>query len=263
MNRQKIRKSITLIMFALFPVIYYYFSPYLVIMGGSEGIVAGSLIVFASLFVSSLFFGRAFCGWICPAGATQELCMKVNKRSFKNGKRNWIKYAIWTPWIAIIVLMFVQAGGIMAVDPLYQTYYGISIQDLPSLAIFLIFFGIIAGVALIAGKRAFCHTGCWMAPFMIIGKKLRNVANWPSLQLIADKGNCVNCKICSKNCPMSLDVNAMVQQESMENSECILCGSCVDTCPKQAIKYAFTNQNQNKNRAKSATDAAPKLFFYN
>ena len=57
--------------------------------------------------------------------------------------------------------------------------------------------------------------------------------------------------------------NAMVQKQSMENSECILCGSCVDTCPKQAIKYAFTNQNQNKNRAKSATDAAPKLFFYN
>ncbi|HLC00229.1 MAG TPA: 4Fe-4S binding protein [Candidatus Bathyarchaeia archaeon] len=239
MKRQQVRKIMTIIMFALFPVIYYYFSPYLIIMGGSEGIVAGSFIVFASLFVSSLFFGRAFCGWVCPAGATQELCMKANKKSFPNGKRNWIKYAIWTPWVAIIIFVFAQAGGIMAVDPFYQTYYGISIQDIPSLVIFLVFFGIIAGVALIAGKRAFCHTGCWMAPFMILGRKLRNVANWPSLQLEADREKCSNCKICSKNCPMSLDVNSMVQRESMENSECILCGSCVDNCPKGAVKYSF------------------------
>jgi len=246
MKRQQIRKIMTIIMFALFPVIYYYFSPYLIIMGGSEGIVAGSFIVFASLFVSSLFFGRAFCGWVCPAGATQELCMKANKKSFPNGKRNWIKYAIWTPWVAIIIFVFAQAGGIMAVDPFYQTYYGISIQDIPSLVIFLVFFGIIAGVALIAGKRAFCHTGCWMAPFMIIGTRIKNAAGYPSLHLTADKTLCVQCKQCTKNCPMSLNVNEMVQNGSMTNTECILCGSCVDTCPRKAIQYSFASTKRNQ-----------------
>jgi ferredoxin-type protein NapH len=232
-----------LLMFALFPVIYYYFSPFLVIMGGSEGIVVGSLIVFTSLFVSSLFFGRAFCGWVCPAGATQEICMKANNKSFKNGKRNWIKYAIWTPWVAIIVLMFVQAGGLISVNPFYQTYYGISIQDVQSLVIFLIFFGLIAGVALVAGKRAFCHTGCWMAPFMVIGRKIRNSTNWPSLQLKVDNSKCINCKACTRNCSMSVDVNAMVQHQSMENSECILCGRCVDVCSNGVIKYTFDKKH--------------------
>jgi len=42
---------------------------------------------------------------------------------------------------------------------------------------------------------------------------------------------------------MSLDVNAMVQKESMENSECILCGKCVDLCPNGAIKYTFNNKH--------------------
>jgi ferredoxin-type protein NapH len=137
MYRQKIRKAVTLFMFALFPVIYYYFSPYLVIMGAAEGIVVGSLIVFALLFVFSLFLGRAFCGWVCPAGATQELCARVRDKNFKNGKRNWIKYAIWAPWITIIAVMFLQAGAIRAVDPLYQTYYGISITGLESAIMFL------------------------------------------------------------------------------------------------------------------------------
>jgi len=239
MNRQKIRNAMTLLMFALFPLIYYYFSPYLIIMGAAEGIVVGSLIVFVSLFVFSLFLGRAFCGWVCPAGATQELCARVRNKNFKNGKRNWIKYAIWVPWIAIIIVMFLHAGAIRAVDPLYQTYYGISITGLESVIIFLAIAGLIAGIALVAGKRAACHTICWMAPFMIIGRKIRNAVNLPALQLEADSSKCVNCMACTRDCAMSLDVNEMVQKQDLENTECILCGNCVDTCPKGAIKYSF------------------------
>ena len=206
MNRQGIRKALTIVMFVLFPIIFYYFSPYLVIMGGSEGIIAGSLIVFASMFISSLFLGRAFCGWACPAGATQDLCALVNNKPFKNGKRNWAKYAIWAPWIIIIALMFIQAGGIRTVDPLYQTYYGISIQDIPSLITFVFFAVLIAGLALAMGRRGACHTICWMAPFMIIGRRIRNRFNWSSLQLVADSNKCINCKACTRSCSMSLDV---------------------------------------------------------
>jgi ferredoxin-type protein NapH len=246
MNRQTVRKTMTLLMFALFPLVYYYFSPYLVIMGASEGIVAGSLIIFAALFVVSLFLGRAFCGWVCPAGAMQEYCVRVRNKSFKNGKRNWIKYAIWIPWMSIIILMFLQAGGVVSVDPLYQTYYGISITGFESAVMFLAIASLIAGIALATGKRGACHTICWMAPFMIIGRKIRNTASWPALQLEANSSKCINCKACSRNCSMSLDVNAMVQKQSMENTECILCGRCVDVCPKGVIKYAFDKKHRDE-----------------
>jgi ferredoxin len=42
---------------------------------------------------------------------------------------------------------------------------------------------------------------------------------------------------------MSLEVNELVQAGDMENSECILCGSCVDNCPNGAIKYSFGKKN--------------------
>ena len=38
---------------------------------------------------------------------------------------------------------------------------------------------------------------------------------------------------------MSLEVSLMVQKENMDNSECILCGECIDVCPKKVIKYKF------------------------
>jgi len=135
--------------------------------------------------------------------------------------------------------MFIQAGGVKSVDPLYQTWNGLSIQNLASAIMFAAIAGAIAAFALFAGKRAACHSVCWMAPFMVIGRGVRNRVNSPALQLDADKTRCVGCGVCGRNCPMSLDVKAMVQNGSMENPECILCGTCVDGCHRGAIKYSF------------------------
>jgi len=42
-----------------------------------------------------------------------------------------------------------------------------------------------------------------------------------------------------KKCPMSLDVKQMVECGDMKNTECVLCGECIDYCPKKAIVYSF------------------------
>ena len=81
-----------------------------------------------------------------------------------------------------------------------------------------------------------------MSPFMIGGRKFRNLVKWPSLRLKAEKDKCTHCMTCSKNCPMSLDVNGMVKDGKMENSECILCGTCVDNCKQGVIKYSFSKR---------------------
>lgn len=39
---------------------------------------------------------------------------------------------------------------------------------------------------------------------------------------------------------MSLPVEEMVKENKMENSECILCGTCVDGCKSKAIGFGFT-----------------------
>ena len=39
---------------------------------------------------------------------------------------------------------------------------------------------------------------------------------------------------------MSLDVHGMVQRERMEHRECILCGTCVDNCAQDAIRFSFS-----------------------
>ncbi|NPV42193.1 MAG: 4Fe-4S binding protein [Anaerolineae bacterium] len=38
---------------------------------------------------------------------------------------------------------------------------------------------------------------------------------------------------------MSLEVHRMVEQGAMENSECILCATCADVCPRDVISLVF------------------------
>ncbi len=245
MKRQKIRKIIILISFLLFPITIYYLSPYLIIQAGMEGAISGSFIMFAAMFVSSLFFGRAFCGWLCPAGGLQDCCSAASDKRVKGGRRNWIKYFLWVPWITGIVLAFASAGGIKSVDFLYYTDRGISVAEPRAYIIYYFFVALLAIMALVAGRRAGCHYLCWMAPFMIIGTKLKNRLGYPSLKLAADNGKCTGCKLCTRQCPMSLEVDKMVRDNVMNNDECILCGMCADSCTSRAIRYGFGSSHRN------------------
>lgn len=243
MKRQKIRKLVILIAFVLFPVTLYYLSPYLIIEGGLKGTVSGSFIFFGALFLFSLFFGRAFCGWACPAGGLQDCCAMVSDKKTRGGKRDWIKYFIWVPWLISIILIFISAGGIKKIDLLYFTDHGISVVGAAGYIMYLSVVGLIVIMALTSGKRSFCHYVCWMAPFMVIGSKLKSTLKYPSLHLVSDKGKCINCKLCTKKCLMCLDVNNMVQNSGMNHSECVLCGECVAACSKGVIKYKFKYDN--------------------
>jgi polyferredoxin len=236
-RRQKIRRGLILFSFFLFPAIYYYFSPYLIIDATSKNIINGSFIVFSLLFISAFIVGRGYCGWVCPGAGCQEAIATLRNNKVIKGKM--IKWIIWIPWIVSIIVVAVRKGGYQKVDLFYRTTYGLSINDVDSLIRYLIVLALIAVPAFVIGKRSFCHHICWMAPFMIIGGKIRDNINSPSLKLVVNKDNCKNCHTCTDNCPMSLPVEDMVQNSAMRNSDCILCGTCVDGCKQETIKYSF------------------------
>ena len=248
-TRQRIRKGLLFLSLLLFPVTLYYFSPMLILGGAAQGIVNGSFIVFGLMFLSALVIGRLWCGWACPAGALQEFSAPVNSKPGPGGKANWIKWAIWIPWIGGIAALAIAAGGYRTVDPLYQLDGGATLAipadagAPPWYMIYYIIVGLFFVLAVIFGRRAGCHTICWMAPFMIIGRKLRNLVRWPALRLVADPAKCTDCLTCARECPMSLDVHHMVERVDMEDAECILCGTCVDGCNQDAIRFSFSGGN--------------------
>ncbi|MBR4343579.1 MAG: 4Fe-4S binding protein [Lachnospiraceae bacterium] len=238
--RQRIRKTLLIISFLLFPITIWYFSPYLIILAASEHIMNGSFIVFVAMFVLSMFFGRVWCGYFCPAGGLQECLIMCNSAPSKQGWRNLIKYVIWTIWILAIVITFILGKNDVTINPFYMTDHGISVSGIYN---YLIYYGVILILvlpALIHGRRATCHYICWMAPFMVIGSTLGRILHFPQLYIEVDKDTCISCGKCNMSCPMGLDVKTMVsEKKNAKCTECIQCGACIDNCPKKVLKYKF------------------------
>ncbi len=237
--RQRIRRAVGLVSLLLFPVTFYYFSPAIILMGAAEGVVTGSFILFAALFLSSLVLGRGFCAWVCPAGACQDIASRSNAKTVKGKAADVIKYLIWVPWLGLIAFFFVKAGGIHRVDPLYATDHGISVSNIFAYTIYYVVIAAFLLPALFGSKRLSCRAICWMAPFMILGTKLKDALRIPSLSLKARSSACTSCAGCDARCPMGLPVSEMVKEGDMRHAECILCGECVDGCPAGALSLSW------------------------
>ena len=241
-TRQKIRFGITFGIFILFPIIINYLSPVLILGGASEGIINGSFIFFGVLLISSLFLGRIWCGWACPASGMQDACRGFKSKKAKTGWGNILRIAIWLLWVGLVVYLFIKAGGINQIDFFYNTKQVISILD-P--IIVFVYFGVVLLVLIMLlafGQRAFCKYLCWMAPFMIIGNKLRHWLKIPGIYLNSKKNLCIECGRCSRECPMDIDVMKLVGSGRMYSSECTFCLNCADVCPKGVISLGHKSK---------------------
>lgn len=248
MKRQQIRKLLLVISLLLFPVTLYYFSPALIINAGLNGIINGSFIVFVLLFLLSIPFGRLFCSYLCPAGGLQECTFVINEKNPKQGWRNYIKFAIWSVWLIIVILCYFHSGKIISINFIFETENGISVSSVQS---YIIYYGIICLIlipSILFGKRAFCHYLCWMAPFMILGIKLRRFLHLPGIHIKVDKPkDCLSCGKCNKACPMGIDIMSETKHGIIGSSECIQCGACIDNCPKNVLTYGVIKRRENSN----------------
>ncbi|MFB3786641.1 MAG: 4Fe-4S binding protein [bacterium] len=239
MRRQRLRKTILGISFFLFQyflMIHLLLSPVLIVYGAAHGVIQGSFIIYVLIFLSSLFLGRAFCGWMCPGAGLQELCCLIVKKKAAGRPFYCLKYIVFGIWSAAILYAVIQAGGYHRID----FYFGMnSASPARNGILFFGVFAVIVPAAFIGGKWATCHYVCWIAPLMILGARIKEHAFWPSLRLRTQPDCCAACGVCDDHCPMSLEVSTMVRSGAMDDPECILCGTCVDACPSDSIRFSF------------------------
>lgn len=237
---KKIRKISLFLMFLLLPVTFNYFSPYLIIDGIVNRIASGAFFIWASMFITSLVFGRAFCAYICPYGGLQMAIDAVLQKPLREVK--WLrklKIVLGLVWITSIVGSITLFKGFGEVNFFYLTETFVSVDNVIKLIGYYVIITGLLILPLILGKRGSCHYLCPMSILNIAGAKIKDKMNIHSLRLVSDKSKCTSCKQCNKACTMSLDVMKMVEKEKMENAECILCGECQDACRFGAVKRTY------------------------
>ncbi|OGO23380.1 MAG: hypothetical protein A2144_01045 [Chloroflexi bacterium RBG_16_50_9] len=238
--RQKVRLIILFLMVILFPITMNYFSVFLIIEGSSQGIMTFSFFFWSLWTLTTLVFGRAACGYLCPLGAFQETKDRMAPKQLKNIKYLKItKYILAVSWVGAIIYFAIAAGGYRTINLLYNTDSGVSIDSAQSWFTYGTIVLVILLPVFFIGKRGFCRYFCPWGVLNMVGTKIKNFFRLPSLHLESNKERCKQCRTCLANCPMSLPVAEMVQADSMKNDECILCGTCVDNCPNKAIRYSW------------------------
>ncbi len=90
------------------------------------------------------------------------------------------------------------------------------------------FLGIVLAFML-RDNRAFCK---YLCPVSLLMKPAAYVS---LLRIKCDHSLCIKCGACKRACPMDVDMTNNARNRE-RGTECILCLSCVDTCPKHALK---------------------------
>lgn len=181
-----------------------------------------TFILWFAVAAALLFWGRgAYCGWLCPFGALQELTNQIARRlripqwtlPWGLHERLWpIKYMIFLGLFGVSLMSIEQAEHLAEVEPFKTAIILKFVRAWP--------FVVYAVGLLMAGlfvERFYCRYLCPLGAALAIPARLR-MFDW--LKRYRDCGN--PCQTCAHQCP----VQAIHPTGEINPNECVNCLHC-------------------------------------
>lgn len=178
-------------------------------------------IIWGWVAVALLFWGRVYCGWLCPFGALQELLNLLAQRlgvkqfsvPFMLHERLWpIKYIIFLGLFAASLASMTMAFQGAEAEPFKTVITFRFMREWP--------FVLYALALLAAGlfvERFYCRYLCPLGAALAIPARLR-MFEW-----LKRRPQCGReCRICSTKCP----VQAIHPEGHINPNECVYCLNC-------------------------------------
>ena len=197
-----------------------------------QKLFSGTMTLFFFTVIFSLIFGRAFCGYICPFGALQELFGKFSKKKLIVPKKadkplRFLKYIVLA---FVTVMAWITATiWISPYDPytaFAHIWTGAELFGEMGIGFAILVVVLIASIFI---DRFFCKYLCPAGAMYGVVSKISPTK--------IKRKDCSSCGLCSKACPMNIDVCTV---NTVQSSECIACGQCVATCPSKGKDLNLT-----------------------
>lgn len=186
-----------------------------------------ALICMLAPSVVAIFKGRMWCGNFCPRGSFNDIILsKISK------KRNVPKF-LKSRWFKLTFLALVMGAFTLQIIFVWGSVVAISFVFVRMIIITTII-TIILGITY--NQRTWCMIcpmgtmAHYVAKLELVKSKLRHV--------VFDKDKCIDCRICSKSCPIGVDVLSHKNAGKVIDADCLKCSVCVDKCPKKSLYIA-------------------------
>ncbi len=178
----------------------------------------------------SMFYGRVFCGYLCPLGTMQEALFSL--RSPKYCRSHRVPYFYETrfariKYIILLITSMLSITGIAYIFIRLCPLYAISM--LPRLAIPGLSVLILIAIAGFYLERFWCRYLCPYAALLNLFQMLGSFVGFKRRKISRNLERCVDCGICDLCCPMNLHIT---EQEFVQSCDCIHCNICAAKCPK-------------------------------
>ena len=205
-------------------------------------IYTSSFILLGVFLLATLILGRVFCGYFCPLWAIQEWIRYIGKKiGFKKELELPNKIDKYLRYLKYFVLLIIIYYSFYLGDLIFRNYdpynalmhFGREFDEKP-IGYTILF--LIITISLFS-KSFWCRYLCPLGAFFGVVKK------FSFFKIQRDHNTCNNCALCNKNCPANLDIK---NQNIIKDVDCISCGNCIGTCPKNSLNYSIFNKQISK-----------------
>jgi polyferredoxin len=208
------------------------------------GLVNAGFLLFVALILSTLVFGRWFCGWACHVVALQDASAWLLGRIGVKPRPIRSRLLVLAPWVV--------AGHMFFWEP-FRAWMGWREQPLPRLdqwqshltttELWATFPGPLMGVLTFVvvgflvvwwmGAKGFCTHGCPYGAFFAVADRVA-----PMRIKVTDA--CDGCGHCTNVCTSNVRVHEEVaKHKQLVDPGCMKCLDCVSVCPKEALYVGF------------------------
>jgi polyferredoxin len=219
------------------PIFFQYFALGFIFHSIYWGVITAVVIIWGVFIIGSPLFGRIGCGWFCFMGTVSDFGSQHSIFKLKwNKPKIWIRLILLVPFFSIAILFYFYNKGQnltnnFEVIPFYvKADFGAHYQ-----IVWLIDIASALLLGLLLECRWVCKNLCFMGTLCAAG------ATYSRLIPVVDKDKCTNCRICEKECLVRIPIQNYIDKNNglITNSECLLCGKCVEVCKHNAIKIKF------------------------
>ena len=209
-----------------------------------------------AVLIFTFFFGRIFCGWICPMGTLMHFFSWLNYKFTKKNKshfekENTISKFLLLKYFILFILVFLAAFGILQTgifDPisLLTRTTTIATAKLYShgephvfgfLGAFIVFIFVIIVLLNFVRYRFWCRYICPLGATL-------GLASYKAVGgIVRDDKKCINCGKCLNAC-----VGACNPHEEPKRSECLTCFNCVNSCKIGALSWSWSSLYKNSTK---------------